>query len=202
MARRRRYRKKRMQQIIAGSAALLAVLALILSVWWFGIKLETHDETLTHEEFLGVIGQYAMDEYATSDVLPSIVTAQAALESDYGASDLSKDYNNLFGYKASPGERSVRMPTKEFQDGEWQTIEDDFKVYRSWRQSVKDHGWLMQHGVSWDHDLYQNVIAASDYETAAYALVNAGYATDPGYAEKLIHIIETYQLDQLDQQVI
>lgn len=197
VAKRRRYRRRYPWQSLLG---IFGFGALVVAIVWTNTTTETHEMT-THDEFVTVVGQYAVADYPRSKVLPSVVTAQAALESDYGSSDLSRDYNNLFGYKASPGERSVRMPTKEFQDGEWQTIEDDFKVYRSWKQSVRDHGDLMQHGVSWDHDLYRGVIEAPDYQTACYALVDAGYATDPGYAEKLIQIIEDYHLEQLDQQV-
>ncbi|PQB60898.1 glucosaminidase domain-containing protein, partial [Enterococcus faecium] len=34
----------------------------------------------------------------------------------------------------------------------------------------------------------------------AQALQDAGYATDPGYAQKIIQVIETYQLNQYDRR--
>ena len=40
---------------------------------------------------------------------------------------------------------------------------------------------------------------ASDYKTAAKAVQNSGYATDPTYADKLINMIETYHLNQYDK---
>jgi len=43
------------------------------------------------------------------------------------------------------------------------------------------------------------VITATNYREAAQALQDAGYATDPSYAQKIIQVIETYHLDQYDQ---
>ncbi len=48
--------------------------------------------------------------------------------------------------------------------------------------------------------LYEKVITATNYQEAAQALQDAGYATDPGYAQKIIQVIETYQLNQYDRR--
>ena len=53
-------------------------------------------------------------------------------------------------------------------------------------------------GVDWDKNKYQPVLQAQDYKTAAYALQQAGYATDPTYAEKIIQVIEAHDLQQYD----
>ena len=42
--------------------------------------------------------------------------------------------------------------------------------------------------------LYEKVITATNYREAAQALQDAGYATDPGYAQKIIQVIETYSI--------
>jgi lysozyme len=44
------------------------------------------------------------------------------------------------------------------------------------------------------------VIKATDYQTAAQALQTAGYATDPSYAQKLINIIQKYDLQRYDRK--
>lgn len=54
-------------------------------------------------------------------------------------------------------------------------------------------------GTSWNKDKYNGVIAADDYKKAAQELQSAGYATDPDYAEKLINIIEKYDLALYDR---
>ena len=61
-----------------------------------------------------------------------------------------------------------------------------------------DHTLLFVNGVDWDPYLYQGVLLASDYKTAALALQTAGYATDPDYANKIINVIESYNLNQYD----
>lgn len=48
--------------------------------------------------------------------------------------------------------------------------------------------------------LYERVITASNYQEASQALQDAGYATDPTYAQKIIQVIEAYHLDQYDRR--
>ncbi|WP_233487686.1 glucosaminidase domain-containing protein [Aerococcus sp. 1KP-2016] len=52
-----------------------------------GTVTETPTEDYTDQEFIQLIGEYAVAEYPKSQVLPSIVVAQAVLESDFGRSD-------------------------------------------------------------------------------------------------------------------
>ena len=58
---------------------------------------------------------------------------------------------------------------------------------------------LLAQGTTWNPQQYQHVVAATNYKTAAAALQQDGYATDPTYAQKLINVIETYKLNQYDQ---
>ena len=53
-------------------------------------------------------------------------------------------------------------------------------------------------GTDWNTDHYGPVLQAKNYEQAAWALQNQGYATDPNYAEKLIALIKQYNLNQYD----
>lgn len=80
----------------------------------------------------------------------------------------------------------------------WVTIEGDFRVYDTWEESMDDHTKLFVNGVDWNPRLYENVLLANDYKVAAEALQTAGYATDPDYADKVIHVIETYELYKYD----
>lgn len=63
---------------------------------------------------------------------------------------------------------------------------------------MDDHTLLFVNGTDWNSDLYKNVLSATNYQEAATALQTAGYATDPDYAQKVINVIETYQLNQYD----
>lgn len=157
------------------------------------------EDNLDHTEFINTLVPVAQELHQTYGILPSIVLGQAILESDWGRSELGANYNNLFGIKSfSPDDDSVKLATKEYKDGQWIEIKANFKVYASWADCMRDHTMLFVNGVDWDPYLYQGVLLASDYKTAANALQASGYATDPGYARKVIDVIESNQLYQYD----
>ncbi|MFW7360327.1 glycoside hydrolase family 73 protein [Vagococcus fluvialis] len=165
------------------------------------VRHEVHmEEDLSHTEFINTLVPVAQELHQTYGILPSIILGQAILESDWGKSELSAKYNNLFGIKSfNPHDESVKLTTKEYKDGQWIEIKANFKVYASWSDCMKDHTMLFVNGVDWDPYLYQGVLLASDYQTAAKALQASGYATDPVYANKVIEVIESNQLYQYDQ---
>lgn len=152
-----------------------------------------------HQKFITLLAPVAQEVYQTYGVLPSVSLAQAILESNWGDSLLSSEYYNLYGMKSFGDAPSVDLETEEFQNGEWITIVGRFRVYNSWRESMEDHAKLMVRGVDWNPNLYQPVLHSSSYIEAAQALQNAGYATDPNYAEKLIRMIEEYHLYRFDK---
>ncbi|MDN6194906.1 MAG: glycoside hydrolase family 73 protein [Atopostipes suicloacalis] len=156
---------------------------------------EGEKEPVDKEAFLLEISPYAKEFSRSHGTRPSILIAQAALESNWGNSQLAQESNNYFGIKSKKGRN---YQTKEFQQNEWKEIKTNFKEYDSVYESVLDYADLLKEGTSWNKHLYEKVIQADSYQEAAYALTQAGYATDPSYAEKLIRIIEQYQLDQLD----
>lgn len=200
-----RKRKQPHQKLPLGfwfAAVLVVCVAFFFVLRLIGDPVEepqTATETLTHAEFIQALVPHAQELQQQTKLLPSILLAQAILESDWGQSELGKKYYNLFGRKAFGDEEKVRLKTLEYENGEWIEIEADFKVYPDWNASMDDHAKLFTNGVSWDSELYRPVLAASDYQTAAQALQTAGYATDPNYAQKIIEVIETNQLAQYDK---
>ena len=164
---------------------------------------ETDDASETNQNqsrFLSAIKQGAIDG-AKEGVLPSITAAQAILESGWGTSSLAKSPNhNLFGIKNSEdwiGE-TVTVPTQEYVSGEFITVNATFRKYASWNDSVVDHVKFFT-GTEWRKNNYRKVVNEIDYRIAAQELKNAGYATDPNYAGKLISLIETYKLYEWDE---
>ena len=125
--------------------------------------------------------------------------AQACLESNYGQSDLSQKYNNLFGVKGTNPNTSAVMTTKEYVKDKWVTVKARFQIYDSYEASIRAHARLFQNGTTWNHDQYKHVLASKDYKTQAKALVTDGYATDPDYADKLINLIEQFDLEKYDK---
>lgn len=152
-----------------------------------------------HKAFIREIGPIAKEVDKSFDLLPSITIAQACLESDYGKSDLSQKYNNLFGVKGNNPNTSAVLKTKEFEKGKWIEIKARFQIYDSYEASIRAHARLFQKGTTWDAKQYRHVLAAKNYREQAHALVKDGYATDPDYADKLIKLIEEYNLDRFDK---
>lgn len=161
-------------------------------------ELEQQSEQVSKEDFIDRISPHSKELQSSYGVLPSIIIGQAILESNWGQSTLASKYNNLFGIKAYGEQKKVNLETKEFINEEWIVIQGDFRVYDTWEESMNDHTRLFINGVTWNPRLYENVLLAKNYKEAAQALQDAGYATDPTYAEKVIHVIESYDLDQYD----
>ncbi|MBG7806437.1 glycoside hydrolase family 73 protein [Enterococcus faecium] len=188
--------------------AVVACVAVILLAFVFSLKNlsspftdnQQENEAQSHQQFIERLVPHAQELQDGYGVLPSIILGQAILESNWGKSTLASKYNNLFGIKAYGDQKKVSLETKEFVNEEWITIQGDFKVYDSWEQSMDDHTQLFVQGVDWNPALYEKVITATNYQEAAQALQDAGYATDPGYAQKIIQVIETYQLNQYDRR--
>ena len=151
-------------------------------------------------QFLSAIKQGAMDG-AKEGILPSITAAQAILESGWGSSQLAKaPNNNLFGIKDSEDWHGaiVTVPTQEYLNGDYITVNAAFRKYASWNDSVVDHAKFFT-STEWRKDNYRKVVNEKDYRITAQELKNAGYATDPSYAGKLIRLIETYKLYEWDE---
>ena len=188
--------------------AVVAGVAVILLAFVFSLKNlsspftdnQQENEAQSHQQFIERLVPHAQELQDGYGVLPSIILGQAILESNWGKSTLASKYNNLFGIKAYGDQKKVSLETKEFVNEEWINIQGDFKVYDSWEQSMDDHTQLFVQGVDWNPALYEKVITATNYQEAAQALQDAGYATDPGYAQKIIQVIETYQLNQYDRR--
>ena len=188
--------------------AVVAGVVVILLAFVFSLKNlsspftdnQQENEAQSHQQFIERLVPHAQELQDGYGVLPSIILGQAILESNWGRSTLASKYNNLFGIKAYGDQKKVSLETKEFVNEEWITIQGDFKVYDSWEQSMDDHTQLFVQGVDWNPALYEKVITATNYQEAAQALQEAGYATDPGYAQKIIQVIETYQLNQYDRR--
>lgn len=143
------------------------------------------------KEFIGRVLPGAEAAYLETGVLPSLTLAQAILESGWGKASIG---NNLFGIKANAnwtGKKQL-VRTAEYKGGEKYYTEAWFRDYDSIEASVIDHGKLLT------NPRYEKVRTAKDYIEACTQLQAAGYATDPNYANSLIHLIETYGLNQWD----
>jgi mannosyl-glycoprotein endo-beta-N-acetylglucosaminidase len=162
------------------------------------VEFASQIQTITQYNFIREIAPFAQIAQRNYHILPSITLAQACLESNFGQSLLASKYHNLFGIKAYGDVPTINLDTQEYENNQWITISGQFRVYPNDEQSVMGHSRLIANGTTWNPDQYVTVLAATDYKVAANALQTSGYATDPGYANKLIQMIQTYHLDAYD----
>ena len=177
---------------------ILLSLLFVQFIKWSGASNNTQTtkiEDIKKEKFVEKIAPIAQDEQQKYHIFASITIAQAALESNWGQSELATQYYNLFGVKSDTG---GLMTTKEYVNGQWIVVRAQFAIYQSWRESIEQHTALFVDGTSWDSSHYQAVLSADNYVETAQALQQRGYATDPNYAQKLISLIKTYNLDKYD----
>lgn len=146
-------------------------------------------------EFIDTIKPAAQACHAATGIPASFTIAQAALESGWGTSALTANGKNLFGIKAdsSWGGDRIEMRTAEYVGGQKVMESAYFRAYPDWQGSIDDHAKFLQ-----DNKRYKPAFAYTTGAEWARAVADAGYATDPSYASKLIGIIDTYKLDELD----
>ncbi|RUT46961.1 mannosyl-glycoprotein endo-beta-N-acetylglucosamidase [Paenibacillus anaericanus] len=146
---------------------------------------------MNSDAFIAKIAPAAVRDWHDSGVSAALTIAQGALESNWGASGLTVQANNLFGIKGSGSAGSVIMSTTEYRGGKPYKVNAAFRKYNSWDESVADHTRLLK------NKRYTNVLRKGGKE-AAKAVAAAGYATDPYYANKLIAMMDKYNLYSYD----
>ncbi|MBU5668490.1 glucosaminidase domain-containing protein [Peptoniphilus sp. MSJ-1] len=145
------------------------------------------------EEYLESTKEVATKTAKRYGLFPSVMLAQSVLESNWGRSELSKKYNNYFGIKEIKKGEGVVYETEEYVDGESGRYLESFKKYSSKQESFEHYAKLLTKA-----DRYKEVKKATNYTEAAHSIMKAGYATDPKYANKIISVIEKYNLQELD----
>lgn len=142
------------------------------------------------EKAYNYIAQYkdiAIAEMQRSGVPASITLAQGILESSYGESDLCKNSNNHFGIKC----KTEWTGEKVYHDDD--TKQECFRSYPSAAESYKDHSNFLRTR-AWYDFLFK--IDPTDYSAWAKGLKKAGYATERDYPQKLMKVINDYNLNQ------
>ena len=137
--------------------------------------------------------EIAKEEMVQYGIPASITLAQGILESGAGRSALSKKSNNHFGIKCHKGWTGQRV----FHDDD--ELQECFRKYKDPKYSFRDHSLFLT-----QRSRYEGLFTykKNDYKSWAKGLRKAGYATDPKYPQKLINIIETYQLYSYDVEVL
>ncbi|MFG6429314.1 flagellar assembly peptidoglycan hydrolase FlgJ [Roseateles sp. LYH14W] len=134
---------------------------------------------------------------AATGIPASFMVAQAAHESGWGKREITgadgTKSHNIFGIKATPGwtGKTVDVRTTEVINGQAVKVTAKFRAYGSYDEAFKDYARLLG-----NNDRYAKVVEqAKSGNAAGFArgLQQAGYATDPAYADKIARTIQTTQ---------
>jgi len=144
----------------------------------------------TSEDYIRKYHKIAIDEMHIYGIPASITLAQGILESGNGNSDLALKSNNHFGIKC----HKTWSGRKVYHDDD--TKKECFRKYRKVSDSFRDHSEFLK-----NRDRYAFLFdyKITDYTAWAKGLKKAGYATHPEYSEKLINLIDRFDLAQYDQ---
>ncbi len=141
-------------------------------------------------EYIEKYHKIAIAEMEKFGIPASIGLAQGLVESRAGHSKLAKNNNNHFGMKCF----SKKCPKGHCSNMTDDHHKDFFRKYKSGWESWRAHSQLLAGGHYSRLKKY-----GRDYQQWAYGLKALGYATDRTYAEKLIGMIEKYELDRFDK---
>lgn len=171
------------------------------------------ETSLKRDEFIDKIAPIAIEEMERTGVMASITIAQAAVESNNGASKLSSKYSNYYGmtagscapktnpsgfagtvYASGEGDNEcqgnafwngsvVAMCNSSGQDCQW------YRVYDSFQNSTRDHSRLISESYK---------CTQSNYTEQLSCIANKGYASASNYEKTISSVINTYNLTQYD----
>ena len=168
---------------------VLLALALILGL----AAAAQRDAGSPQQHYISRYASIAVNEMYRSGVPASITLAQGIIESASGRSTLAVEGNNHFGIKCHSSWKGKTMRADDDRRNEC------FRVYGSAEESFRDHSDFLRY-----QDRYKFLfeLKITDYKGWAYGLKQAGYATDPSYAAKLIQCVEDYGLSRYDRMTV
>lgn len=173
------------------SNTLLSLLLITSQLSLMGLfaQAQPSEPRMSKNDYIERFRDQAIREMHASGVPASITLAQGMLESDYGNSPLAKYANNHFGIKCHTGWEG---PTFIQDDDE---RNECFRKYYDAYDSYRDHSEFLRTRERYSF-LFE--LKSTDYKGWARGLKQAGYATNPKYADLLIRIIEENNLHQYD----
>ena len=153
---------------------------------------------MNRNDFINLIKDIVISENNKrgKPLYPSVVIAQAILETGWGNSEIMMRANAIFGIKATSSWQGkvYNAKTKECYDGvSFTTINDCFRAYDSLEDSIKDYFNLICNS-----SRYRSALKTDSPEACITAIKNSGYATDPHYIDSVMRIIIENNLQEYD----
>lgn len=144
-----------------------------------------------YEHYVLTYYPLAVEQMERYGIPASITLAQGLLESGAGKSELARKSNNHFGIKADKSWNGKSVSSMD--NGRL----CKFRKYKEVRDSYEDHSKFLA-GKERYAGLFR--LKRTDYKGWAKGLRKAGYAEDRQYPQKLISLIERYNLQQYDSK--
>jgi len=144
------------------------------------------------ERYIIDYASIAQEEMRLYGIPASIKIAQGILESGSGNGSLTSRSNNHFGIKCNGWQGE-----KVYHDDD--EAQECFRKYNDPKYSFRDHSLFL-----FERNRYAFLFdyRSDNYTSWAIGLKRAGYATDPRYPQKLISLIERYNLNEFDKEVL
>jgi flagellum-specific peptidoglycan hydrolase FlgJ len=146
-------------------------------------------------DFFAAFAKLAQDSCHGTGLCASVALAQAAIESGWGESGLTKRANNFGGIKAGSTWKGkvLVLPTREVIKGKSIIVQAAFRAFDSPADYFKKRVEFLR-GLS----RYRPLFAADDYVAEAHLFQQCGYATDPQYGNTLARVVKQYGLTKYD----
>lgn len=166
-------------------------------------SLSTFAQNNSRADYINRFKDIAISEAERAGIPASIKLAQGILESSGGESTLARKANNHFGIKCHSNWTGKKYFIEDDDyDESGKLLKSCFRVYKNADASYIAHSEFLRdpnkryrYGFLFD-------LPITDYRAWAYGLKKAGYATSPTYAEKLIKVVETYELYRFDNMTM
>jgi len=152
------------------------------------------------DKFKDFASKLALESQEKTGMSAALQTAQAILETGWGKYVPVDKYTgkfsyNMFGIKGEGTNGSIISNTWEVYNGVSYRVDDYFRAYNDENEAWEDHKNILLNLER--YKIFRDVMY--DSSKGAWAVKRAGYATDPLYAIKLMDIIESNNLQKLDE---
>ena len=171
------------------SSYRIPLLALALSL--LAVTAFAQRKNSAYSRYIKKYAPLAVEQMNKYRIPASITLAQGLLESGAGNSSLARRSNNHFGIKCHNTWRGRKVYYDDDARGEC------FRAYGKVEDSYEDHSKFLKQGRRY---AFLFKLKITDYKGWAKGLNKAGYATDRSYANRLITLIEDYDLYKYDRQ--
>ena len=163
----------------------------LFSIYLFFVAFNAIAQNSSFDEkaraYVSQYATWAIEEQQRVGIPASITLAQGIYETGAGESELATQANNHFGIKCKKEWRGETFAHTDDAPNEC------FRKYKSAKESYKDHSDYLKNSVRYAELFTFDV---SNYIAWAKGLKKCGYATNPAYAQKLIKMVEDYDLQQ------